>query len=154
MKAFKGPKYQKGFLALAVTALSTVASLRSGRKATKAGKRANEAQKKINRAKNRQAKRAFLKNFRANQAATIQGAATAGVDIESSAFQGNLASARTQKNLALQEFVEFDKLGAEVSDAQQGQATHNARSAAFGQVASFASNFVDFGAIRDKFKFL
>jgi predicted DsbA family dithiol-disulfide isomerase len=129
-------------IALGVAAVGAVAGAKQAKKATKAGKRANEAQRKANQLKNKQAKRQFLRNFRQAQASTIISSVMAGVGLESSAFQGTLASEKSQARLAVREFAEADKLGAEFTQAQNQQASAAGRAQTFGAISSFASSFV------------
>ena len=131
--------------ALGLAVASTGLSISQGRKSSKAQKRANEAQRKINRLKNRQAKRAFLRNFRQSQAvALVQGIAS-GVGLESSIVQGTLASQGSQARTGLREFQTFNRLGAEFTSAQNAASSAAFKSQVFGQVASFASSFISFG---------
>ena len=149
MKHFKGPSKQRGFIefiALGVSLLGMAGSTSQARKGSKAQKAANEAQRKINKLKNKQAKREFLRNFRQTQAIALSSAIGQGVGLESSGVQGTLASEKTQAKLALNEFNEFDKLGAEAAAAQNRAASASFKSGVYGQVSSFASQFVKFPA--------
>jgi hypothetical protein len=124
-----------------IAGASLAKSIHDGRKAKKAGRKANEAQRAQNRLKNKQAKRAYLRQFRQRQAAAIAGAVAANVGLESSAFQGQLSSVRTQAATGVREFAEADRLGMEQGAALQSQADARASSAMWGQVASFSSQF-------------
>ena len=75
-----------------------------GNKARKAKKAANEAQLYMTRLKNRQAKRAFLRNFRQAQAQTLSAGIASGADITSSGIQGQMSSNISQARQALWEF--------------------------------------------------
>lgn len=130
--------------ALAVSAVGTVGSIIQAKKGRKKGVAANEAQKKLNRKKNAQAKRAFLRQFQQAQAASLVAGIASGVGLESSIVQGQLASQATQAATAIKEFKEFDVLGAQVGDLRQAAASAASRSQTFGQVASFASQFISF----------
>ncbi len=125
--------------------LSTIAAVASiggkliaGRKAKKAGKRANAAQRAMNKLKNKQNKRAFLRQFRQAQAAALVGGVAAGVDIESSGIQGTLASQKTQARVGVAEFAESERLGDVQAAAINKQASANFAASVFGSVASFA----------------
>ena len=128
-----------GVAAVAGTAKSVI----DAKKAKKAGSAANEAQKKANRLKNAQAKRAFLRQFQQAQAAQLVAAISSGVGIESSGTQAGLSSLATQKSTQISEFAELDRLGEAVSDSRQAQANLQSSSAMFGNVAGFASKFVN-----------
>lgn len=148
MKAFKGPKHQRGFFAiaaLAVAGLSTAGSIKAAGDAKDAAAGANKTQMKINRLRNAQAKRNFLRKFRQSQAATLSAGIASGAGLESSRVQGTTASQTAQAEVGLQEFAELDKLGAKHLGQSQSAANSQFKSAAFGQVASFASSFVSFG---------
>ena len=132
-------------IALAVTAVSTVSSIKQGKKAVKGQKAANAATRKANQLRNKQAKRAFLRNFRQTQAVAISSAIASGVGLDSSLVQGTLSSEKTQAKTALREFKAFDELGATFTAATNRAASASFKSAAFGQVAGFASNFITFG---------
>ena len=147
MKAFKGPNKQRGFLgiaSLAISAISTIASKRSADKAEDKARAANKTQKELNRFRNQQRKRAFLKNFRIAQADAYTTTLASGADAESSRAQGARSSSATQADVAIREAEQIEKLGGEVSDLRQGAATQSTRSAQFGQLASFASQFISF----------
>lgn len=131
-------------IAVGVAAVGTFASIRQAKKATAAGQDANEALRKANRLKNKQAKRAFLRNFRQAQANVLVSSVMAGVGLESSAFQGTLASEKSQRDLALKEFERADELGTEFLTAQNRQTSAQTRSSAFGSIAGFASSFIAF----------
>ena len=144
MKQFKGPKRQRGFLglvALGISAVSTAVSLKEGKKARKAGEAANEAQKKANRIRNYQKKRAFLRNFRQQQANAYSEGIGSGVDIRSSAVQGRRASQGTQAGVASSEANKLDALGLEIADFQQSQADSNFRAQRANSIGSFALQF-------------
>ncbi len=133
-----------GIAATATAAVGVGLSIHEAKKGTKAGKRANAALRAANRLKNKQAKRAFLRNFRQAQASTLVSAVAAGVGIDSSAFQGTLSSQKTQTRVALDEFAEADQLGTEFATAQSEQTSANTRSSRFGSIASFAQSFIGF----------
>lgn len=127
-------------VATAIAAVAVVGSAVAGRKAKKASQRANAAQRKINKLKNAQAKRAFLRNFRQQQAAALVGAVAGGVDIASSGVQGTLASQATQASVGRTEFKQFDVLGGIQTDAFNAQANANFVGSVFGAVGAFASS--------------
>ena len=131
-------------IAAAVAVGGTAKSAIDSRKAKKAGQRANAAQVKANRIKNAQQKRAFLRKFQQAQAAALAGGIAAGVGIESSLTQGLLSGQATQKAVQIAEFKELDTLGETVLNQRQSQANFQSSSAIFGQVAGFASKFVNF----------
>lgn len=133
-------------IALGVSAVGAVSSYSAAKKATKQGKKANEAQRKANQLKNKQAKRQFLRNFRQAQAATVISSVMAGVGLESSAFQGTLASEQSQARLAVKEFKQADQLGSEFMVAQNKAASAAGRAQTFGQISQFASSFASFSS--------
>ena len=145
MKAFKGPKYQGGWVFAAISAVSAVAGLAKGRSATKNQKRANATQRKINELKNKQAKRAFLRNFRQAQGIALSSGIGAGVELGSSRTQATLASQSSQANIAIKEFKEFNRLGAEAQTFSDRASSASFASQAFGTVSTFASQFASFG---------
>lgn len=130
-------------IAAGVAIAGTAASYVEGRKARKASAAANAAQRESNRLRNFQARRQFLRGFRQAQGQALAGAIAAGIGIESSATQGTLASERSQRDTALREFKEFNRLG-DVYTAQINRATNaQFRAGAYGSLGSFAGNFVD-----------
>ena len=126
----------------AVVVASTAYSISQGKKASKAQKQSNEAQRRINELRNKQNKRAFLRQFRQAQADALQSAVAAGVGLESSAFQGTRASQATQAETAVKEFKRMDELGAEQTAALNRASNAQFRSQVGSAVASFASQFV------------
>lgn len=128
-----------------IAAVSSLASIVSGRKASKAQKRANAAQRKINRLKNKQKKRAFLRSFRQAQADVLTSAIGSGASLDSSVFQGTTLSEQAQVRLGIKEFKEFDTLGGEFTAAQDSASRHGFQSAAFGTISSFAQSLIGFG---------
>ena len=110
------------------------------KKATKAQKKSNRLQRDINRLRNKQAKRDFLRNFRQTQAAQLVGATGAGVDLESSAFQGTLASERTQIQVALGEAAQFDRLGSEITRQSNIAANEQYKSGVASTLSGIALN--------------
>ena len=134
-----------GLVALGVSALGLGSSLSSAKRAKKHDKKANKAQIAINKLKNAQVKRNFLRSFRQAQANNLSTAVASGVDVESSRTQGALSSERTQRDVGLQEFAEFDRLGGVVTNQQQRGADARFDSQVAGQVANFASQFISFG---------
>ena len=132
-------------VAAIVSGASALGGMRSARKATKAQQAMNEAQRKINRLKNRQAKRAFLRNFRQQQAMALQRSVAAGVGLESSAFQGQAASLGSQRALGLKEFAQMEALGAEYTAAQNAYSSRSAQAQRWSTVGSFAQQFISFG---------
>jgi hypothetical protein len=132
-------------IAVGVAAVGVGASIVAGKKATKQQKKANAAQRKINQLKNKQAKRAFIRNFRQQQAIALTQGIASGVGLESSLVQGTMASQAAQAKTALREFKAFDSLGGEFTAATNRASSAAFKSAAFGQVAAFAGNFISFG---------
>ena len=130
--------------ALVVSAVSTGASMYAGSKAKKAQKKGNEAQRAINALKNKQAKRAYLRQFRQAQAAALQASIAAGVGLESSAFQGTISSQAAQAGTAAGEFLKFDELGGEVANQANKAANYQFNAGVYSQVAGFASQFISF----------
>lgn len=128
--------------AVVVAAGSAYMSHKAGKKSSKAQQKANEAQRKINKLKNKQAKRAYLRNFRQAQADTYTSAIAAGVGIDSSAFQGARVSHESQRALALKEFGKMDELGGEMTAAMNSAARNTARAQTWGAVSSFAQSFI------------
>lgn len=148
MRAFKGPKHQRGFFgiaALAVSAIGVGSSIKAAGDASDDASAANATQRKINKLKNAQAKRQFLRKFRQAQANTLSAGIASGAGLESSRVLGTAASQTTQALTGVKEFEELDKLGAQHGSQLQSAADNAFKSAAFGQVASFASSFVSFG---------
>ncbi len=123
-----------------IAAVGVAGSLVSGAKAKKASKRANASQRAINRLKNKQAKRAFLRQFRQAQAAALVGGVASGVDIASSGVQGTLSSQTSQGITAVSEFKQADDLGAEMTRQLSKQVSANFSASVFGSVASFATS--------------
>lgn len=145
MKPFNGPKHQRGFIGLIATGVSLVASKVQADKAEKKGKRANAAQKKANKILNRQKRRKFIRQFRQGQADAYSSTIASGADFESSRAKGARSTAAAQLNQGLREAEQLEELGSQVGDLRQGQASSSARSAQYGQLASFASQFISFG---------
>ena len=129
---------------LAAIVLGAV-SIQQGARAASQDKAAGRAQAASNRLRNKQSKRQFLRAFRQGQADVLTGAVGANVDFESSAFQGQLASNISQKDTALTEFAEADRLGTEVISRQNKASSARFASGAAGSVGSFASQFITFG---------
>jgi len=127
-------------------AVFSLLSARSAKKSSKAQQQANEAQRKANRLQNKQSKRQFLRTVRQAAASNIINSVSAGVGVESSAFQGTAASERSQAQTALREFDQADALGAQFTAAQNSVSKYNYRAQAFGQAASFVNSFVSFGS--------
>lgn len=127
---------------LVLAGVSTISSLISGRKSSKAQEAANEAQRDINRLRNKQNKRAFMRQFRQAQAAAIQGAVTAGIGIESSAVQGTLSSQAKQALLADHEFKWMDVYGAEMSSQLSKASNYQFQAGVANLVGNFASSFI------------
>lgn len=132
-------------LALGVAAVGTAKSINESKKARRAGRSAADAQKQINRLRNKQAKRQFLRNFRQAQAANITSSVASGVAIESSRFAGTRSSEISQRNVAVAEFAEADRLGETVINSQQAQSDATFRANRFATVANFATQFISFG---------
>ena len=118
---------------------------REGARSSREEEAAGRAQAESNRLRNKQSKRQFLRAFRQGQADVLTGAVGANVDFESSAFQGQLASNISQKDTALTEFAEADRLGTEVISRQNKASSARFASGFAGRVGSFASQFLTFG---------
>ena len=132
-------------LALGVSIAGTALSLQQGARASSQSKAAGRAQAEANRLRNKQAKRTFLRRFRQEQASVLTGAVASGAEFESSAFQGQLSSNISQKDTALTEFAEADRLGTEVISRQAKASSARFASGAAGSVGSFAAQFITFG---------
>ena len=130
-----------GFFAV-LGAVSAVAGLISGKKAADKNKDANKLQAEINKFKNRQEIRAFLRNYRAQQANVLASGVAAGLGIESSSVQGAQASLRSQKELSVSEANEMTALGAASGDLRVKAAKYNMNAQLFGQAASLATSFI------------
>lgn len=137
---------------LGVAAAGTAKSISEGKKAKKASKRANEAQRKINRLRNFQSKRAFMRQFRQQQADVVTAGLAQGIGIGSSTIQGQRASGLTQAGTGAVEFQRMDDLGAEMTKQMNKQASAQFAAGVSSSVASFASSFVDYGEIGGIFK--
>lgn len=131
--------------AVVVSAGSAIMSHKAGKKASRAQQEANEAQRKINQLKNKQAKRAFLRNFRQAQANLISASIASGVGLESSAVQGGVTSVRSQRDLAVKEFGQMDTLGGEMTAAMNSASRNQLRAQTWSAVSSFAQQFIAFG---------
>ena len=127
-------------LGLAIGIVGTLLSARSSRKASKQQQKANKARADIQRIKNKQAKRNFLKSFRLQQASAVVGGVAAGVDVESSRVQAQLASGQTQRRIGLQEFEQQEKLATTANIAEEASASRIRQAGVFGAVASFAQS--------------
>jgi hypothetical protein len=134
-----------GIIAGIVSGASAIAGASAARKSSKAQRRQNELQRKVNRLKNAQAKRAFLRNFRQQQAAILQSSVAMGVGLASSAVQGQVQSARSQKATAQAEFGKMRLWGEQGADAMNDISKYQGQAAMFGAVSSFASQFISFG---------
>ena len=128
----------------AAVVIGTAVSIDQSKKASKAQKKANTAQRSINQLQNKQNKRQFLRAFRQAQAQALQNAVTAGVGLESSAFQGTVASQATQAEVAVKEFKEADRLGAVQTSALNQAASAQFKAQVGSSVASFASQFAGY----------
>lgn len=133
-------------VAAGVAVAGAAAQYDQGKKAAKKQKKANKAQRKINQLKNKQAKRAFLRNFRMAQASTLTESVLAGAGLGSSRFQGTLASQTSQAFQAVDEFNEMDRLGGLVTRYQNAAAERQVKAAGYGAISSIASSFISFGA--------
>lgn len=128
---------------MAAAALSGL-SIAGGAKATSAQKKAQRTQMEINRLKNEQQKRKFMRNFRQQMGINLSAGIASGVGLESSRIGATASSQQAQARLGLKEFQKFDRLGAEVVSQQNKAADAAFASQAFGSLASFSSNFIDF----------
>ena len=133
--------------ALAATGLSLLGSKNAGNNSKDAQRAANRAQKEINQILARQAKRQFLRDFRAQQAAVVSSSVVGGVDVESSRFQAQLGSQRSQAATATRENKRSQALGLEVGRQQDRAAKYSAKAAQFGQLTNFSSQFISFGGL-------
>jgi hypothetical protein len=134
------------WIATAVTAVATIGGAVSASKAKKADKRANQQQKLLNMLRANQAKRQYLRDFRSQQAAVVSSSVVGGVDIESSRFQAQLGSQRTQAGVATRDENEAVRLGDTVQSFRDKASNYSAQSARYGAVASISSSFIGAGA--------
>lgn len=131
--------------AVAVAAVGAALQHKSASDAASKAKKGNKAVRAQNRLKNKQAKRAFLKNFRQAQATTLMESVASGAGLGSSRFQGTLASQKSQAFQAVDEFNEMDRLGGQVTKFQNQAQNDQLKAAGFGAVSSIALSFVGFG---------
>jgi hypothetical protein len=129
-----------GFFAV-LGAVSAVAGLISGKKASDKNKAANKMQAKINKFKNRQEIRAFLRNYRQQQANVLASGVAAGLGIESSSVQGALSSQRVQAQTGVGEAEKLSAMGAQVGGLRASAAKYNFNAGAFGTVSQLAMSF-------------
>ena len=134
------------WIATAVTAVATIGGAVSASKARKADKKANQQQKLINMLRAKQAKRQYLRDFRAQQAAVVSSSVVGGVEIESSKFQAQLGSQRSQASTAVKDENRAQALGDSVASYRDKASNYSAQSARYGAVASISSSFIGAGA--------
>lgn len=123
-----------------VSAVSAVAGLISGKKAADKNKDANKLQAEINKFKNRQEIRAFLRNYRAQQANVLASGVAAGLGIESSLVQGAQSSLQTQAQTSVNEAEKLSNMGAQVGGLRASAAKYNFNAGLFNIGAQFASS--------------
>ena len=131
--------------ALALTGASLLGGASASSKSRKAQKRANQQQKLINMLRAKQAKRQYLRDFRAQQAAVVSSSIVGGVEIESSRFQAQLGSQRTQAGVATRDENEAVRLGDKVAAYQDKASNYSAQASRYGAAAQFSSQFIAFG---------
>lgn len=119
-------------------------SQQAAKKSTRAQKDSNKLQREINKLKNLQAKRAFLRNFRQQQANVIAQSVAAGVGLDSSAFQGTLQSMQSQAGQSIREFARMDELGAAQTQAMNQISSANRQAQSWGAISQFAASFIGF----------
>lgn len=127
-----------------IAGASAVSSYTAGKKSAKAQKKANRAQRDINRMRNRQAQRAFLREFRQAQAASIAGAVFQGIGLEGSTVQGQLSSQNAQRITAMNEFAEMNRLGDTMTKQMNRATNYGFKATTFGQIGSLAMSFASF----------
>ena len=126
----------------AVSVASSLVGARKAKKARRARAKADLYQKKQNRLKQFQATRQFMRQFRQAQAAQYASSLAMGVDIESSAIQGTLASQGTQAHTAIAELNQTTDW-ANTQAKYLGQASkYDYQSQLAGVVGNFASSFM------------
>ena len=119
---------------------------KKAKKGVKAQKEANRLQREANKLKNKQAKRAFMRNYRQAQGAALATGVGAGIDLESSRVQGAMASQTSQARTAVTEFKKFDELGAAIGAQQDKVSKYNYQSGVFSSISSIAASFIGFSA--------
>lgn len=135
-----------GTIAAVVAGASAVYSGVQGKKASKAQKRANNAQRKINQLKNRQQKRAFLRQFRQAQSDVLASSVFQGIGIESSTIQGLRGSLGTQAVTGVREFNQMDALGGEMTSQMNKASRYGYQSQLGSSISSVAMSFASFGS--------
>jgi hypothetical protein len=133
------------WVATAVVVGSTIKGQYDAHKARGAQRKANDLQKQLNELGNKQNIRAFLKNYRQQQANVLASGLAAGLGIESSSVQGAQSSLRTQANLGVTEAEEMTRLGGAAGDLRIKAGEYNMNAQLFGQVASLATSFIPTG---------
>lgn len=126
-----------GFLiAAAAFKIAGIFHKNDARLARKKAKRFREA---IGRIQNRQKRRAFLRQFRAAQAAQVAGAGARAGGLDSSAFQGNISSLITQARFGVFEQDLQAKFAAQASAAESRAAKKDFRAGIADAASSFAA---------------
>ena len=128
--------------ATAIAAVSVVGGQVAAHKGRKANRKANDLQKQLNQLGNKQSIRAFLKNYRAQQANALAQGVFAGIGLESSSVQGAQSSLRTQAEVAGGEADEMLRLGSAAGDMRLKSAKYNMNAQLFNQAASLATSFI------------
>lgn len=131
---------------MVIAGASAVYSGVQGRKASKAQKRANNAQRKINQMKNRQAERAFLRNFRQAQAGALASSVFQGIGLESSGVQGQVQGLKAQAGSALRDFNVMEGLGGEMTSQMNKASKYGYQSQLGSSISSVAMSFASFSA--------
>jgi hypothetical protein len=129
-----------GFFAV-LSGISAVAGLISGKKASDKNKDANKMQAQINKFKNRQEIRAFLRNYRQQQADALAAGVFSGIGLESSSVQGARSSLQTQARTGTREAHKLSDMGAQVGGLRASAAKYNFNAGLFNTGAQIASSF-------------
>lgn len=125
-----------GLVSLGLSLFSAVKGAKAGRER----KRGRHLDREITAIKNRQAKRAFKKNFLIAQGQALAGGAASGADLESSAVQASLASNQTQFEVGSREATD-QVIKGQNRDLHLDRASKAAfTSSLFQTAASFAAN--------------
>jgi len=130
------------WVAAAVSVASSVMGAKKARKARKARRMANMYQKKQNILTQYQQTRQFMRQFRQAQAAQYANALQMGVDIESSAIQGTLASQSTQAMSANKELQQMTNWADTQARYLDQASKYDYQSQLAGVVGNFANQFM------------
>lgn len=130
------------WVAAAVSVGSSILGARKAKKARKARQMANIYQKKQNILTQYQQTRQFMRQFREAQAAQYANALGMGVDIESSAIQGTLASQSTQAMTANKELQQMTNWADTQARYLDQASKYDYQSQLAGVVGNFANQFM------------